>query len=131
MSSRDLHARRLRDRVSAPARASLAFLRSRGRCEACPSVPPIAGRAAAVPVTAVSQRCWGRAGPRLEAIPVCSRIFIRYPPRRAHAALKDEPDRNNPAGLGKSQTAIGADDGGLETSATILATFSGSSFRAK
>ena len=40
MSSRDLHARRLPDRVSAPAGVSLAFLRSRGRCEACPSVPP-------------------------------------------------------------------------------------------
>src|SRR4249919_1754027 len=40
MSSKDLPARRLRDRVSAPAQASSAFLTSQGRCEACPSVPP-------------------------------------------------------------------------------------------
>src|SRR5437868_6053955 len=40
MSSTDLRVRRLRDRVSAPAAASPAFLTSQGKCEACPSVPP-------------------------------------------------------------------------------------------
>jgi len=43
MLSRDLRARRLRDRVSAPAAASSAFLTSQERYEACPSVPPDKG----------------------------------------------------------------------------------------
>src|SRR5215469_2717865 len=45
-SSRVLRARRPRDRGLAPAATSAAFLTSRGRCEACPSIPPRAARAA-------------------------------------------------------------------------------------
>src|SRR6267142_4234613 len=92
-SSRVLRARRLRDHALAPAAASAAFLTSLGRYEACPSIPPTAGRAEAVPVTAVSQRCWDAQGLGRKQSPSATVHLIGYSRRIKRRARQEQSCR--------------------------------------
>src|SRR5882672_3012385 len=91
-SSRALRARRLRDRASAPAAASPAFLTSPGRCEACPSVPPDNRSTAPVALTDERQRCWDSRGRATSSVIQAPSATLAYRNLREFRA----PERNLP-----------------------------------